>query len=666
MAVTYGFYDSVGGDRKYNAEEFSRLFDGIIVDGVFHSVGDIFKVKPGTGLQVIVGTGRAWFDGTWTYNDADLPISLDSPDVLGRIDAVVIEVNRDILQRKNEIKIVRGAPSTNPSKPILSHTDTLSQHALAYITVKNGVSSITEADIENVVGRSETPFVTGPLTTVDVEPLFSKWEGEFDTWFEHIQTELSGDVAGNLQVQIDKLEVDKLNITDSGFIKIGDELYEAVTSATNLIAEKDILRHSSKNAVPVITENYYAFIRYDSVTVIDKHTKEQTVYKVRIYDDILGTSGSSSGYYVRIWHCYLMGDCVYLEYTGGPTIALYNLKNGKWIRLPNGYTSSDSRRSYELLAANDNVVVAAYEYSSTQLKWIEIDKNTMTRSDSGTATLEYQYANTQTYWVSSANIYFKIVALSGSKPKLRLSVFDPISKSVDNFTIDEYDNGNYSPKGYLLYVDIESSELVVVSSRHNGNLDPKYARKLVAINYRNGAKRVLVEDITEDLGLNDYGSNATYYFHTKDDYVVVKVNNITYAYDINNNSINRIFQQSSFYPDAYERVKNKPEKYYFSLNNNSDYLVGDIYDVETGNRIPVEWFYDLSASATSVSPYISTSRHGGLCLYYGNPDSYSTLKQGGGMLDVSFTGICATDGLEFNGKRVLYFQKRSGDNVHIL
>ena len=35
MAVTYGFYNSSNGDRKYNALQFSRLFEGIIRDGGF-------------------------------------------------------------------------------------------------------------------------------------------------------------------------------------------------------------------------------------------------------------------------------------------------------------------------------------------------------------------------------------------------------------------------------------------------------------------------------------------------------------------------------------------------------------------------------------------------------------------------------------------------------
>ena len=34
MAFTCGFFNSENGDRKYNAEQMSAIFDGIIADGV--------------------------------------------------------------------------------------------------------------------------------------------------------------------------------------------------------------------------------------------------------------------------------------------------------------------------------------------------------------------------------------------------------------------------------------------------------------------------------------------------------------------------------------------------------------------------------------------------------------------------------------------------------
>lgn len=40
MAVTYGFFNSVNGDRKYNADQMSSYFDGLVTDGVYEKIGD--------------------------------------------------------------------------------------------------------------------------------------------------------------------------------------------------------------------------------------------------------------------------------------------------------------------------------------------------------------------------------------------------------------------------------------------------------------------------------------------------------------------------------------------------------------------------------------------------------------------------------------------------
>lgn len=66
MSVTSGFFDSSGGDRKYNTEQMSSIFDGILKDGVYLSILNQFKVTPNVGMQITVDTGRAWFDHTWT------------------------------------------------------------------------------------------------------------------------------------------------------------------------------------------------------------------------------------------------------------------------------------------------------------------------------------------------------------------------------------------------------------------------------------------------------------------------------------------------------------------------------------------------------------------------------------------------------------------------
>lgn len=205
MTIKSGFFNSSSGDRKYDALDLSSIFDGIIEDGVFATLDNQFAVKPGTGMQVTVDTGKAWFNHTWTVNDAILPLTIEAADItLDRYDAVVLEVNNTDPVRRNDIKIVKGTPAGIPKKPTLVNETDVHQHALAYILVGKGVTSIEARFIEIVVGKSETPFVTGPLKTVPIDELFAQWESEFDYWFENLKGNLEGDVAANLQKQIDE------------------------------------------------------------------------------------------------------------------------------------------------------------------------------------------------------------------------------------------------------------------------------------------------------------------------------------------------------------------------------------------------------------------------------------------------------------------------------
>lgn len=208
MAVTYGFYNSLNGDRTYNAEQMSAIFDGVITDGVFGAIGGALMTIAGTGMQVRVKTGKAWFNSTWTLNDAQMALAVDTADVsLTRIDAVVLEVNSGISTRVNSIKMVKGTPSANPAKPTMVSEEDVHQYALAYITVPANATEITAANIEVNVGKTDCPFVTSVLQQTSITDLFNQWEAEFDTWFANVQAQLAGNVAANLQLQIDGLKI---------------------------------------------------------------------------------------------------------------------------------------------------------------------------------------------------------------------------------------------------------------------------------------------------------------------------------------------------------------------------------------------------------------------------------------------------------------------------
>lgn len=207
MAFEFGFYNSIDGDRTYDADQFGDLFTGLITDGVYASIGDALMTTPGSGLSVIVGTGRAWFNKTWNVNRTKMQLNLDLADLLlPRIDAVILEVNKNSFSRTNSIKTVTGTPSANPTRPAYSSTNNVYQYPLAYVYVKANAEAVEAKDITVVVGQSPTNFVTAILDTVDITTMYQHWEQQFSDWFSDVQSQLSGDVATNLLNKINALE----------------------------------------------------------------------------------------------------------------------------------------------------------------------------------------------------------------------------------------------------------------------------------------------------------------------------------------------------------------------------------------------------------------------------------------------------------------------------
>ena len=233
MAFTCGFFNSQNGDRKYNAEQMASIFDGLIKDGVYDTVGDIFAVTPGTGMQVLVGSGRAWFDHTWNNNDAQYPLAITAADVsLPRYDAVVLETNHSDTVRTNRLRVLTGTPASNPAKPTMASSANVKQHPLAYIRVTAGATAITQSMIQVVVGTSECPFVTGIIETAQIDALFQQWNGEFNEWFENLKAQLSDNVVANLQNQINQ-KVNKSDVATTADIEAG-------TSTTKWVSPKGL------------------------------------------------------------------------------------------------------------------------------------------------------------------------------------------------------------------------------------------------------------------------------------------------------------------------------------------------------------------------------------------------------------------------------------------
>ena len=221
MSLTSGFFDSFNEDRKYNSLQFSSIFDGIISDGIYATYGDYFLVSPVSGMNIKVGTGRAWLDHTWTLNDADYPLTVEDAEVvLKRIDTVIIEVDRSNSGRINRLRILKGTPASAPVAPQLTKTESLKQYPLADILVKPNATEIVAADITNRIGTKDLPWVSGIIDHVSAEELVQQWRIEFNTLLDTLQTMIS---------QVGQQTIMDNSVGASAIIKTGDN---AVTAAT--------------------------------------------------------------------------------------------------------------------------------------------------------------------------------------------------------------------------------------------------------------------------------------------------------------------------------------------------------------------------------------------------------------------------------------------------
>ena len=190
MAVSSGFFNSLNGDRKYNAQQMSQIFDGIIIDGVFMVIGDHFNGTPGGGLTTILGSGKCWFNGTWTLNTAPLQMTHDAASTIyDRIDTVIVDVYPDAAVRANTFKIVKGTPASSPVAPTLIKTTGHYQYPLYNVRIVKNSTTITTANIAQMVGKAPCPYITGPLEGIDITTMVAQWEAEWDVWFAETDVE---------------------------------------------------------------------------------------------------------------------------------------------------------------------------------------------------------------------------------------------------------------------------------------------------------------------------------------------------------------------------------------------------------------------------------------------------------------------------------------------
>lgn len=186
--LTYGFFNSLNNDRKYNADQISSMFEGLISDGVFNHVGSALEVKAGNGLSVTVGTGRAWLEDRWVKNDAIVGVQLSAASVtLSRYTAIVLR--KDITNRTVSIATIDGEAAETPEKPAIVREGDIYDICLAYVLVGPNATSISQSDITDTrADNTVCGWVTGIIEQVDTSTLFAQWETAYNEAISDMQS----------------------------------------------------------------------------------------------------------------------------------------------------------------------------------------------------------------------------------------------------------------------------------------------------------------------------------------------------------------------------------------------------------------------------------------------------------------------------------------------
>lgn len=196
MSFICGFFNSVNGDRKYNAEQMNNPYKRIISNGVFAQSDGTpstdLQVQAASDMNVIVHTGEGIFAGKWAKLDANMTFAVPNAHVtLKRIDSVIVRIDETADVRAGSIVYREGTPASNPTPPAIERSTYVTEYRLANITVEANAVSIPQSKIEDTRIGSDCGFSTHLLKQYDFTATYAQFTAEFEEWFSTVRETLA-------------------------------------------------------------------------------------------------------------------------------------------------------------------------------------------------------------------------------------------------------------------------------------------------------------------------------------------------------------------------------------------------------------------------------------------------------------------------------------------
>lgn len=151
MAENSFFFNSVNGDRIYQADDFARYFRKFIQNGFYTGGGNLEVSTDGTGMTTKLADGSAHIDGYMYENTSEIIFNHALADpAKDRIDLIILRLDKTQGERSIKARLLQGIPG-EPA-PALTNNDYVKEMTVAEVRILAGKSFIEAEQIEDKRG----------------------------------------------------------------------------------------------------------------------------------------------------------------------------------------------------------------------------------------------------------------------------------------------------------------------------------------------------------------------------------------------------------------------------------------------------------------------------------------------------------------------------------
>ena len=240
FGVNCGFWDAINYDRTYSADDMNRPYSRLVADGVFAAndgapSSDLQVVASGASMNITVQKGQGIFARKWFENPSSLLITVpDNTALYSRVDSLVVQVDKRTSGRVGNIVYRTGTPAQNPEPPAINTVQNVVEYRIANITVGASAASVSQAEITDLRGSSECPWVTALIQQVSTSTLWAQFQAAYAAQYDQYTSDYLAYVEAQRQAWEDFIRTLTDDLTVSTNVVSFTSVYESEDAVSEI------------------------------------------------------------------------------------------------------------------------------------------------------------------------------------------------------------------------------------------------------------------------------------------------------------------------------------------------------------------------------------------------------------------------------------------------